>query len=196
MNDAEKWDERYRKANRVFSGRPNVALVDLVGGLPPGLALDVGAGEGADAGWLAEHGWKVTAVDISTVALERARTSFPSSAIDWVLSDLAGAGVPEGPFDLVSLAYFPLARTDESAIRKLIGAVALGGRLLVVGHEPNAAAKHGHLNPQDYWQPAEVAALLGDDWVIEFQGTRPRPPAGESGQYVEDVVVLARRTGP
>src|SRR5690349_24226678 len=65
----EFWDERYRSADRIWSGNPNPHLVTTVTGLPPGTALDVGCGEGADAVWLAEQGWQVTALDVSAVAL-------------------------------------------------------------------------------------------------------------------------------
>ena len=63
--DAAEWDERYRTKPAFWSGNPNGTFVQEVSPLPPGRALDVGCGEGADAIWLAQHGWAVTAVDIS-----------------------------------------------------------------------------------------------------------------------------------
>ncbi|HYN97920.1 MAG TPA: FAD-dependent oxidoreductase, partial [Pilimelia sp.] len=72
MFERDGWEERYRAKPTIWSGRPNAQLVAEAGGLPPGRALDVGCGEGADAVWLAERGWHVTAVDIATTALERA----------------------------------------------------------------------------------------------------------------------------
>ena len=70
--DRESYDELYRSAPAVWSGRPNRQLVVEASALTPGTALDAGSGEGGDALWLAERGWRVTAVDFSTVALERA----------------------------------------------------------------------------------------------------------------------------
>ena len=68
----ETWDARYSESDRVWSGRPNAALVREVRGLTPGRALDLGCGEGADVIWLAQQGWRVVGTDISRVALARA----------------------------------------------------------------------------------------------------------------------------
>ena len=70
--DRETYDELYRSAPALWSGRPNRQLVVEAEELPPGTALDAGSGEGGDALWLAERGWRVLAVDFSAVAVERA----------------------------------------------------------------------------------------------------------------------------
>lgn len=97
--DAELWDERYRESTRIWSGNPNTALVREVEGLTPGRALDLGCGEGADAVWLARWGWRVTATDISRVALERAAEHAAEAGVrelvDWQFHDL-GVSFPEG----------------------------------------------------------------------------------------------------
>lgn len=98
-SDAELWDERYRESHRIWSGKPNAALVREVEGLAPGRALDLGCGEGADAVWLAREGWQVTATDISRVALDRAAEHAADAGvadrIDWQFHDL-GVSFPEG----------------------------------------------------------------------------------------------------
>ena len=66
----EFWDEHYSSAEQLFSNNPNPVLVAEVADLSPGRALDLGCGEGADARWLAQRGWQVTAVDISQVAID------------------------------------------------------------------------------------------------------------------------------
>ncbi|WP_373466723.1 class I SAM-dependent methyltransferase [Streptomyces umbrinus] len=88
--DAQFWDEMYRSRDQVFSGDPNGVLVTEVTDLPPGQALDVGCGEGADAFWLARRGWQVTAVDISVTALQRAATAAADveGRVAWTRADL------------------------------------------------------------------------------------------------------------
>ncbi|MEU1127264.1 class I SAM-dependent methyltransferase [Streptomyces sp. NPDC005899] len=137
--DAEMWDDRYRESTRIWSGEPNTVLVREVEGLEPGRALDLGCGEGGDAVWLARSGWRVTATDISRVALERAASHAAEAGaadrIDWQWHDL-GASFPKGEYDLVSAAFLhsmgDLPR--ERILRRAASAVAPGGVLLVVGH--------------------------------------------------------------
>ncbi len=111
--EADEWDARYTERDRVWSGEPNGALVDEMTGARPGRALDVGCGEGADALWLARQGWAVTALDISQVALDRAKAHADGEVVDitWVLSGLLDADLPAGGFDLVSAQYPALRGT-------------------------------------------------------------------------------------
>lgn len=148
-SDAELWDERYRESRRIWSGNPNAALVREVEGLSPGRALDLGCGEGADAVWLARHGWRVTATDISRVALDRAAEHAVEAGvadrIDWQFHDL-GVSFPEGEYDLVS-AQFLHSMGDlprEQILRRAAAAVAPGGVLLIVGHAGFPAWEHDH----------------------------------------------------
>ena len=86
------WDERYaRHGEGMWSGRANGALVTELAESPPGRALDVGCGEGADAIWLARAGWEVTGLDVSEVALERAAAAAREAGVTvhWVLADVA-----------------------------------------------------------------------------------------------------------
>src|SRR3970040_847425 len=71
--DRHAWNERYREKKLVWSAIPNRFLVEVVSGLEPGAAYDLAGGEGRNAVWMAEHGWRVTVVDWSSVALEEGR---------------------------------------------------------------------------------------------------------------------------
>ena len=193
------WDERYAVAEQVWSGRPNGALVAEVAGLPPGRALDVGCGEGADAVWLAQQGWEVTALDVSAVALERAASGAREAGVEvrWVHAGLLEAGLPEAAFDLVSAQYFALLRTPETATEHaLLAAVAPAGTLLAVHHAGFGTEYSGvhEVDPADYVSTTDIAALLDEDWEIEVDERRERRVEGGAGaHHAEDLVLRARR---
>ncbi|MCC3761794.1 methyltransferase domain-containing protein [Glycomyces sp. TRM65418] len=197
--DARYWDERYGSRDQLFSGAPNGVLVAETADLPPGRALDVGCGEGGDAIWLARRGWRVTAVDLSQVALRRAAAAGADLAdrVTWTRSDLAAAPPPKHAFDLVSAQYFPLPKQpDHAALRGLLDAVAPGGTVLIASHD---LADLGHLRDEgvdlaDFYQPADIAGLLGGDWDVLVNETRPRTRPGPEGtRHTRDTVLRARR---
>ncbi len=195
------WDERYQGTGHKhhWSGEPNPALVSEVADLEPGTAFDAGAGEGGDAVWLASRGWKVTAADISSVALDRGRELARQRGVDvtWLHADLALSPI-RGTYDLVTSHYMHMPRAArEPVYRNLAAAVAPGGILLVVGHDPSdllttvARPDLAELG----WTAADLAASLGDGWTIEAAEARPREVTDADGQKVtvHDAVLRARR---
>jgi SAM-dependent methyltransferase len=198
------WDERYRSADRVWSGDPNPQLVAEVTGLPPGRALDVGCGEGADAIWLARSGWTVVATDISGVALERgarhAREAGPevSARIEWRQADLLASPPEPDAFDLVSAQFMQLPPEPRARLfTALMASVRPGGTLLVVGHHPSDLATDVPRPPMPelFYSPDEIAALLDDPWTVEVSEARPRPARTPDGTEVtvHDTVLVAAR---
>ncbi len=201
------WDHRYGRPEQAWSGNPNGTLVHEVSGLSPTRALDVGAGEGADALWLAEQGWQVSATDISGRALERVRDEAGKRGlvVELVHSDANDrAPFGEDRFDLVSLQYGSFKRTPEQrGLRNLLDAVAPGGTLLVVHHdltpsgEPvDVATQTRMFDPLSFVGVDEIAAALRADpatWDVETHDVRPRPPGAASTHHVDDVVLRARR---
>ena len=191
----QAWDERYLSKPEIWSGNPNPVLVAETTGLQPGTALDAGAGEGGDAFWLAARGWQVTAADISSVAIDRAarRASERGLAITWLHANLAKVPAP-GTYDLVTTHYLHVPKPEQGSLfRHLAAAVAPGGTLLVVGHDPSdmprpELAEFG-------WMAQEVAAALGEGWTIEAVGVRPRQAAGPDGDAItiNDAILRARR---
>lgn len=131
-HDAAHWDERYARTDRLWSGEPNATVAEIVETLPPGRALDLGAGEGRHALWLARAGWEVTAVDFSAVGLDRARAAPGGDAIDWVVADVRTWQPPAGAtYDLALVVFLHLA--DDVFVR-VAEWLAPGGVLVVVGH--------------------------------------------------------------
>ena len=191
----QAWDERYRSQPEIWSGDPNAALAAEVSDLPPGTAFDAGAGEGGDACWLAARGWKVTAADISGVALQRAaaRASRLGLDITWLHADLARVPVP-GPYDLVTSHFLHLPVADRKTVfRHLADAVAPGGTLLVVGHEPSDMPRPELAEMG--WTAAELAAELGEGWTVQVAEARKRRATGPAGHEItiHDAILRARR---
>ncbi|MGC5628843.1 class I SAM-dependent methyltransferase [Georgenia sp. Z1344] len=198
------WEGRYGESERMWSGRPNATTADVAADLPRGNALDLGCGEGADAIWLARQGWRTTGVDISSVAVGRARAAaselgLDEDAVRFDVADLA-TWTPEGPYDLVTASFLhssvELPRTQ--ILRRVADAVAPGGHLLAVTHAapPPWAGPEGHLH--DMPSPAEELAELdlGDEWEVVLAETRTRAatsPDGEPAELEDGVLLLRRR---
>ena len=204
-NEAD-WDHRYG-GEQMWSGNPNGTLVNEISGLAPGRALDVGAGEGADAIWLAEQGWRVTANDISQRALHRVNAEADRRGLR-VECHHADANAPDafeaGAFDLVSAQYASIPRTpDDRGVRNLLNAVAPGGTLLVVSHDlepmraPVDTLTHSRpFDPDAYLRVDDFAAAVADspEWHIQLHEKRPRPPgAASAAHHIDDIMLRARR---
>lgn len=202
-NEAD-WDHRY-SGEAVWSGNPNGTLVNEASGLKPGRALDVGAGEGGDAIWLAEQGWTVTASDVSGRALERvgAEAARRGLKVQCLKGDANGEdpfGVKE--FDLVSAQYASIPRTvDGRGVRNILNAVAPGGTLLIVSHDMEAMRTVDPENvrafdPEAYVRVEDFAAALegSPEWTIETSDKRDRPAGSATAAiHVHDIVLRARR---
>jgi SAM-dependent methyltransferase len=198
---ASEWNARYSERDgAMWSGRPNGRLVAEIADLRPGRALDVGCGEGADAIWLAERGWTVTAIDVSDVAIGRAReaATLAGVTVDWISGDALQSRFAAGPFDLVSLQYPALPKAaGDAAVQALLGTVRSGGTLLAVYHDLDADhrehMKSRGVDPADYIEVDDLRRLLGDDFTVELHAVEPRldPPPGTP--HIADVVLRARR---
>ena len=198
--DREDWDRRYREPGLLWSAEPNRFLVDEAAGMAPGTALDLGAGEGRNAIWLAERGWRVTAVDFAAAGLDKARTIAADRgvAIRFVHADLRRYLPDPGSFDLVLLLYLHLPWPDMTAvIERARAALAPGGTLLVVGHD-RSNLEHGYggpRSPEVLYTADQVAGLLsGLD--VEEAGVRHRPVETDQGTVQAiDCLVRARAIG-
>ena len=197
---AAEWDARYEEKAAMWSGRVNGRLVAEVSDLVPGRALDVGCGEGADAIWLANKGWTVTGIDISAVAIDRAKEAARTAGVvvDFVAGDAMKASLPSGAFDLVSLQYPALPKAaGEGAVTDLLDLIGPGGLLLAVYHDLDedhrAMMKDNGHDPDQYVWVDDLARMLGDSFEIEKHSTEDRIDPPEGTPHIADIVLRARR---
>ena len=203
--DSTAWNQRYADSELVWSAAPNIWVEQLTQDLPPGKALDVAAGEGRNALWLAARGWHATAMDFSAVALQRAdslarqRLSDDAGILLTLEADVETWVPPARSYDLVLVAYLHLPARQRSAVMSAAAeAVAPGGTLLVVGHDL-ANLSSGHGGPQDpavLYSPADIVAdiKLAQLTVVRAE-TAVRLLTDAQGQPAEalDALVLAQR---
>lgn len=198
----EFWEGFYRDREQVWTGRVNPLLVREADGLTRGTALDLGCGEGGDAIWLAERGWRVTAVDISTVAMERGerRAREAGLSIHWERHDLTDS-FPAGTFDLVSAQFLhsPVERPDERAVilRRAAEAVAPGGALVIGGHHgwPSWVTEPPHHAEFPTIEQVLDQLALGPQWQVETAELVYSPstsPDGVAGERADSVLRVRR----
>jgi SAM-dependent methyltransferase len=165
--DAHAWDERYLASELVWSAGPNQFVASELAELSPGRALDLAAGEGRNAIWLARRGWQVTAVDFAQAGLDKGRVLGEGLDVDWVCAD-ATTWVHDGPaYDVCLVAYLQLAAEDRSAVvRRAYDSLRTGGTLLWVCHD---LSNH----TEGVGGPSDPAVLMtADDVLGDLEGRR------------------------
>jgi SAM-dependent methyltransferase len=199
--ERDYWNERYAAKKLVWTAEANRFLVAEAADLLPGRALDLAAGEGRNAVWLAERGWSVCAVDFSDVALEKgkqlAAARKVADKIDFQVADLRAYEPESSSFQLVMLFYLQIPQTELGPIlARAAHAVAPGGTLLVVAHD-SANLEHGYGGPQDpdvLYTAEQVVAALDGALEIEKAGPVERPVETEGGVNVAiDCLVRGKR---
>jgi len=196
--DSSAWDARYAGRDLVWGAEPNQFVAAEFAGLPPGRVLDIGAGEGRNAIWLAGLGWRVTAVDFSAVGVERGRAlaAQRGADVDWVVADVREYQPPPGAFDAVLVAYLHLVAPERATVlARAAAALAPGGRLFVVGHDV-ANLSGGHGGPQDpavlYTPEAVTAELDGLTIRRAERVTRHVPADGGTAAAIDTLVSAVR----
>ena len=202
--EAPAWDERYSGEGKIWSGNPNAQLVAEGADLAPGTALDVGCGEGGDVIWLARRGWTVTGADFSAAGLARAARHAEEAGVaertDWWQVDAREFDAEGRAFDLVTSQYLhPPESGMVDVVRRLAGAVAPGGHLLVVGHAPPSGPSHGGSHHSKAQRRAMFLATdllrgLPEDFEPLVVEQRPHPVTREGKTIeIDDSTLLARR---
>jgi SAM-dependent methyltransferase len=197
------WEDFYGADRKPWTGRPNPILVAELTDRPAPVAraLDLGCGAGADAIWLAEQGWAVTGVDISSGALDHAASAADAAGvadrIEWLQGDLDG-GLPEGEWALVAASYLhsPVELQREEVLRRAAAAVTPGGTLLVIGHQ-GPPSWQPEPPPQVTFPTTDdvLASLDLDGWTVERAEAvqwELTSPDGIPGVRTDNVVRLRR----
>ena len=169
----EQWNQRYRAGEQCFVA-PSPLVVQFVQSLVPGDAIDLAAGPGRHSLYLAEQGWRVTAVDGSAVAidllLERARER--KLSINTRVADLEAGELdfPSSAFDLVLSCYY----LQRDLILRMKTALRPGGLLIMIVHLAEADQPQG--TPTRAC-PGELPAFFAGWRILHYREGEP----GESG---------------
>lgn len=194
----EDWNARYAQKELLWTAEPNRAFAAEVRELEPGRALDVACGEGRNAVWLAEQGWRVTAVDFSDVALAKAAKLASSRGVEveWVLGDVLEYEPEQRAFDLVSVLYLQLPHVElVHALRSAADAVAPGGTFVVIGHDTTNLVD-GHGGPKNasvLFTPEDVVPALDGLDVERAEKIRRTVSLDDGEATAIDALVRARR---
>ena len=200
--DAKEWNDRYAETSLLWSAAPNRWVAAELADVPVGRALDLGAGEGRNALWLAARGFTVTAVDFAKVALDRGRQQaeaahIPADRIAWIEADLIDYHPAPLAFDVVIIAYLQLPEQPRRIVTaRAVEALAPGGVLLVIGHDL-ANLTYGTGGPQQaevLFQPQDVVAdIRATDRPLRIvRADTVRRPVDGSDRDAIDALVRAQ----
>jgi len=190
--EANDWDDRYQATDRLWSAEPNTFVADRLADREPGVGLDLASGEGRNAIWLAERGWEMTAVDFSSVAIERGRKH--SAEVEFVVADVLN-WQPERSYDLVLIAYLHLVLADfEPLIRRAATWLRRGGELFMVGHD-RTNIEHGVGGPQYpevLWEIEEILPWLEGLDIVEAGVVEREVEIDHGVALARDALIRAR----
>ena len=191
------WDERHGAGDFEGVGQ-NPTLASAVTGLEPGRALELAAGSGTNAVWLAQQGWHTTAVDWSPVGLAngKAKADAAGVTVEWLERDLFAWSPPVRAYDLVAIVYLHVPPVERGPIyAAAAAAVAPGGRFVVVGHDRlHGAEGQDGPDPDRLFSADEIAAALvvaDPDLVVERAEVVRRVPLPGRGPI--DALIVVRR---
>jgi SAM-dependent methyltransferase len=196
--DSQEWDQRYARTELVWTAEPNRFAVAELQDLAPGRALDVAAGEGRNAVWLAGRGWQVTAVDFSAAGLEKGRRLAQARGVvvDWVHADVRDYQPEAASFQLVLVAYLQLREAElDGVLRRAVTGLAPGGVLLVVGHDVTNLTEGtgGPPDPAVLYTPESIARSLAGLTVVRAERVRRPVTTADGHREAVDTLVRACR---
>ena len=165
--DRDFWNGKFSDPKFEFNRQPSRLLVDAVEGRHPGDALDLGMGEGRNAIYLAQRGWRVTGVDLSDVAVAQAkkRAAGLGVRLDTTIDDLDHYDFGRGRWDLITLFYMHawLRGARPRSVERVRDALRPGGLLVIEGF----AGNEGYM-----FQTNELLRDFGDMKILRYEDTQ------------------------
>jgi SAM-dependent methyltransferase len=157
--ERDKWDARYRDGAYGDRTHPSALLAEWLPRLPRGRALDVACGAGRNALFLADHGYAVTALDISSVAIDRGRHAAAERGltIEWLHADLdddPARALPDGDFALIVWVRY----VHRTLLPHLVARLGAGGVLVCEQHLATDAPVAGPRSAEFRLAPGELSA--------------------------------------
>lgn len=156
------WDKRYSSRNFIYGKSPAKFLSQNYDYIPFGASvLDMGMGEGRNAVFLAQKGYFVTGIDISSVAVRKANILAQEYGvkIKSVVASLNDYAIAENSFDAIICFYW----VDRSLIEKIVSWLKPGGILLYEAYTTNQKKVAGFdKNDQTFLNPQELLSLFGN----------------------------------
>jgi SAM-dependent methyltransferase len=181
--DRDKWDERYRTGAYTARTHPTQLLADWLPKLPRGRALDIACGAGRNALYLAERGYAVDAVDISSVALDRARASARERGltVNWIEMDLEATIPTDARYDLIVMVRY----THPTLVADLVGLLTDGGYLLCEEHLLTKREVVGPTNARFRMRPNELLGLATGLRIIYYHEGLVDDPDGRTAALAQ-----------
>ncbi len=167
--DQKRWDMRYAGKGFAFGQEPNPFLKRHLHLLPKGKALDIAAGEGRNAVFLARHGFDVDAIDISEKGLKKTRRLAREMGVrvHTIQADLDRLPIEEGLYDLIANFYF----LRRSLIPSLKRGLRQGGKIIFETYtlEHRALGAEGPRQAKYFLKPNELLRLFKDFRILFYR---------------------------
>jgi tellurite methyltransferase len=188
----EKWDDRYARREGLHEYVPSPPLPAAIDGVAPGLALDIASGAGRHSVYLAERGWRVVAVDVSSVGVgimvDEARRRGVEKLVEAHVADLEstprGFRIEPDAYDLVCDFYF----LDRTLFEEIRAGVRPGGLFVAAIHVDDGKTD---MNPAFLLAPGELRRIVdGWGWEVHFWS---EGNTEESGHHHGTAQIVARR---
>ena len=168
-SDQTRWNQRFKGNGFTLGKEPNPFLKKYLRCLPRGKALDVAAGEGRNAVFLAQHGFDVDAIDISEKGLKKTRRLAGETGVKVhaIQADLDMVPIEEGRYDLIANFYF----LRRSLIPRLKRGLRQGGKIIFETYtlEHRTLGVEGPKQAKYFLKPNELLRLFKDFRILFYR---------------------------